>query len=75
LNIIKEEGRLDWTFLSPALIVEFNGIRKGKYRVNTDTPVFDSNGKSEISAQDLGIAIIDELENNQFIKQRFTVGY
>lgn len=75
LEIIKEEADLDWTFLSPALMVHFQGQRAGKYRVNTESPVFDQNGKSQISGQDLAGAILDELESNQFIKKRFTVGY
>ena len=77
LNELKEETELDWTALSPA--IEFHpGVpheRKGKYRVGTDEPVFDANGKSTISAEDLAVAIIDELENPKYIKQRFTVAY
>lgn len=74
LNIIKKENELDWTFLSPAIML-YPGERTDKYRTNTDSPVFDSNGKCEISVQDLAVALIDELENPRFIKKRFTVGY
>jgi hypothetical protein len=74
LNIIRNENDLDWTFLSPAIMLH-PGERTGKYRTNTDNPVFDENGKCEISVQDLAAALIDELENPKFIKKRFTVGY
>ena len=68
---------LEWTILSPA--VEFHaGIphqRTGTYRTGTDEPVFDANGKSTISTEDLAVAIVDELEHPKYIKQRFTVAY
>jgi putative NADH-flavin reductase len=77
LNIIKKNTVLDWTFFSPAIEMH-QGItigRTGKYRVGTDSPVFDANGKSVLSVEDLAIAILDEVENKQFIKKRFTAAY
>lgn len=77
LNILKEDRTLDWTFLSPA--IEMNpgtsGIRKGVYRMGLDSPVFDDNHKSIISVEDIGVAIVDELEHSRHIRQRFTVAY
>lgn len=74
LNTLKKENDLDWTFLSPAIQLH-PGARTGTFRLGTDQPVFDSEGKSEISVEDLAVAIVDELENNRFIKKRFTLGY
>ncbi|MFD0794396.1 NAD(P)-dependent oxidoreductase [Mucilaginibacter litoreus] len=74
LNILKQEIELDWTFLSPAINLH-PGERTGKFRLGTESPVFNQEGKSDISVEDLAVAIFDELENNQFIKQRFTLGY
>lgn len=74
LNILKGETELDWTFLSPAINLH-PGTRTGVFRLGTDNPVFDEHHKSDISVEDLAVAIIDELEKSQFIKQRFTVGY
>lgn len=74
LNIIKKENVLDWTFLSPAINLH-PGTRTGTFRLGTDQPVFDADHKSEISVEDMAIAIIDELEQNQFIRKRFTLGY
>ncbi len=77
LDILKKEKKLDWTFLSPAILMH-PGIdtgRTGNYRVGTDQPVFDSNGESKISVEDLAIAVIDELENGNFIQKRFTIAY
>ena len=74
MNIIKKESDLDWTFLSPAINLH-PGTRTGAFRLGTDQPVFDADQKSEISVEDMAIAIIDELEQNQFIRRRFTLGY
>lgn len=74
LNILRKEEELDWTFLSPAINLH-PGERKGTFRLGTENPVFDEHGKNEISTADLAVAIFDELEKNQFIKSRFTLGY
>jgi putative NADH-flavin reductase len=74
LNILKKEKDLDWTFLSPAIELH-PGKRTGVFRLGTDQPVFDDKNQGKISVEDLAVAIIDELEQNQFIKRRFTVGY
>jgi uncharacterized protein len=77
LNIIKNEQELDWTYLSPAIQMNpgTSGERKGHYRTGLDSPVFDENGKSVISVEDLAFAIVDELEKPKHIHQRFTVAY
>jgi putative NADH-flavin reductase len=77
LNHIKEEKDLDWTFLSPALEMHqgTSGERKGTYRKSLETPVFDENGRSIASVEDTALAIVDELENPQHSRQRFTVAY
>ncbi len=77
LDMLKKENDLDWTFLSPAILMHA-GIktgRTGEYRTGTDQPVFDANNESKISVEDLSVAILDELENGKFIRQRFTVAY
>jgi uncharacterized protein len=77
LNILKEEKNLDWTFVSPAIEMHAgtSGIRKAVYRIGKDSPIFDQNGKSTISVEDLAVAVLDEVEKGRFIKQRFTVAY
>ena len=77
LNILKEERDLDWTFLSPA--IEMNpgssGVKQGQYRTGLDSPVFNKEGRSIISVEDLAVAIADEIEQPKHIRQRFTVAY
>ncbi|WP_202985236.1 NAD(P)-dependent oxidoreductase [Mucilaginibacter inviolabilis] len=77
LNILRKEENLDWTFLSPAINMhpDAHGEPKRKFRLGTDQPVFNEKGENNILIEDLAVAVIDELENNQFIKRRFTLGY
>ena len=74
LDVFRQEKELDWTFFSPALVIE-PGPRTGKFRLGEDNPVFDEKGGSYISYDDYAAALLDELENPQHIKQRFTIGY
>lgn len=77
LEIIKKNAELDWTFFSPAIEMHQGtaGVRKGTYRTALENPVFDENGRSILSVEDVAVALVDELENNQFVKQRFTAAY
>lgn len=77
LNIIKQEKELEWTFISPAIEMgpHTSGARRGAYRTALDNPVFDENGRSILSAEDLAMAAVDELEQPKHIRQRFTAAY
>ena len=74
---ILDEAELDWVFLSPP--PEYGPMgptaRLGRYRMATDSPVFDDDGHSSISGPDLAIAVVDEIETPRHHRQRFTVGY
>ncbi|MDH7459946.1 NAD(P)H-binding protein [Chitinophagaceae bacterium 26-R-25] len=77
LNIIKEEKNLDWTVFSPALETH-PGIttgRTGNYRLGTDYPVFNEEGRSVLSGEDVAVVIADEIEAPKHQKQRFTAAY
>jgi putative NADH-flavin reductase len=65
---------LDWTFLSPAVWIG-PGERTGTFRLGLDEAVVDADGKSAISYADYAVATLDELENPQHIRRRFTLGY
>lgn len=77
LNRIKENNTLDWTFFSPAIEMHQGtaGVRIGKYRTALENPVFDENGRSVLSVEDVAVALVDELEQNNHIRQRFTAAY
>ncbi|MFJ8647591.1 NAD(P)-dependent oxidoreductase [Streptomyces sp. NPDC093546] len=50
-----------WTYLSPPALLE-PGERTGTYRWGRDTLLTDAAGASRISAEDLAVAVVDELE-------------
>lgn len=64
----------DWTCISPPATIE-PGPRTGRYRTAADQLVIDGNGKSCISMEDFAVAVVDEIEQPQFVHQRFTAGY
>jgi putative NADH-flavin reductase len=51
----------DWVYLSPPALLE-PGARTGRYRRGTDTLLTCADGRSWISAEDLAVAVVDELE-------------
>jgi uncharacterized protein len=71
---ILRESNLDWTYLSPAGMIE-PGERTGKFRLGATSLLSDEKGESRISAEDYAIALVDELENPHHIRRQFTVAY
>lgn len=57
---------LDWTFVSPAPVIA-PGERTGSYTTSLDTPAGDF-----ISAEDYAVALVDEIEQPQHRRRRFT---
>lgn len=77
LNELTNETELDWTFFSPAIEMHpgTSGIRRGTFRLGNDTPVFDKDGRSILSVEDLAVAILDEAEKPVHVRKRFTAAY
>lgn len=73
LDEIQKETNLNWSFLSPSALFG-PGERTGKFRLGKDTLLTSENG-SHISYEDYAVALVDEIENPQHSRQRFTVGY
>lgn len=65
---------VDWTNISPAAMIE-PGTRTGSYRTALDDLVTDDNGNSTISVEDYAVALLDEIEQPSYRRQRFSVGY
>jgi putative NADH-flavin reductase len=74
LYMLRKEEELEWTFLSPAATIA-SGERTGHYRVGKDELVKNKEGESKVSMQDYAVAMLDELEKPQHIRERFTVAY
>jgi putative NADH-flavin reductase len=74
LYMLRKEKELEWTFLSPPASIS-PGERTGHYRLGKDQLLKDKQGESKISTQDYAVAMLDELEHPQHIRERFTVAY
>ena len=74
LYLLRDVPELEWTFLSPSAEIA-PGERTGQFRLGTDQLLTDANGESRISLEDYAVAMLDELEDPKYIRQRFTVGY
>ena len=73
-DVIKQVTDLDWSVLSPAMLIE-PGPRTGIFRLGKDQVLFNDKGESKISTADFAVALLDELERPAHIKQRFTLAY
>jgi putative NADH-flavin reductase len=73
-DALKKETQLDWTYLSPAALLE-PGKRTGQFRLGTTQLLMKGDTPANISVEDLAVAIIDEVEKPQFIKAQFTAAY
>jgi len=74
LREIRKIADLDWTFVSPSIVIA-PGERIGRFRTGGDTLLKDDKGESRISQEDFAVALLDEVESPKHIRQRFTVGY
>ncbi len=68
---------LDWFYVSPA--AEFGAwvpsTETGQYRISDDVLLTGPDGTSEISAGDLAIAVVDEIEKPTHQRRRFHVAH
>jgi putative NADH-flavin reductase len=74
LEFFRDVDHLDWTYVSPPALIEA-GERTGAYRTGSDALLFDDAGNSRITHPDFAIAIADELEQGNALKQRITVAH
>lgn len=80
LDYLMKEKEVDWVFFSPAgnlgnMGQNGPGKRTGKFRLGKDDMLFDENGESFISVEDYAYAMIDELEQENHHRERFTIAY
>lgn len=72
LEILQGTEGLRWTFVSPSANFAV-GERRGAYVKGKDQLLVNSKGESYVSYADYAIAIVDEIEVPQHIRERFTV--
>ncbi|WP_405937243.1 NAD(P)H-binding protein [Streptomyces sp. NBC_00726] len=74
LDLYRADRTADWVCLSPADDLD-PGERTGTYRLGKDHLVYDAEGNSRISMEDMAVAVLDEAEDRRHHRERFTVGY
>ena len=73
-NVVTAEKRIPATVLCPSNDL-VDGERTGKYRTGGDDTVYDANGVSKITVDDLACALVDEIEQKKHMSGRLTAGY
>lgn len=73
LDQLKLTEDINWTYISPSAFFNPKGPRTGKYQLGKERLLTNSKGESEVSYADFALAVVDEIENQQFINQRITV--
>ena len=66
------DSQIKWTFFSPAIQFDPMGRRTGTYQLGSEWVILNQAQESYISYPDYVIALLDEVENPQFICKRFT---
>ena len=74
LTRIQAETELDWTMISPAG-GGFQAAPQGRYRLGGDELLMDGAAPADIAVADLALAIVDEIEQPQHIRKRFTAAH
>jgi uncharacterized protein len=74
-TLLEAPETLDWFYVSPA--AEFGAWVAapvtGAYRLSDDVLLTDEKGRSTISAADLALAVLDEVERPRYHRRRFHV--
>jgi putative NADH-flavin reductase len=73
-KVLRKQDELEWTYLAPAALLT-PGKRTGEFRLGANQLIKDRLGESRISMEDLAIVLVNELEQAQHIRQRFTAAY
>lgn len=73
LRALRTRDDVNWTYVSPAGDFQADGARTGKYILGGEELTLNSKGESVISYADYAIAMVDEAEKGNHIKQRISV--
>lgn len=73
LKELRQRSDVKWTYVSPAAEFEADGIRTGEYILAGEEFTVNSKGESVISYADYAIAMVDEMEKGNHIRQRISV--
>ena len=73
LGELRERKDVKWTYISPAGDFQADGERSGKYILGSEELILNSKGESIISYADYAVAMVDEIEKGDHIRQRISV--
>ena len=67
-----QKSGVNYTFFSPAITFDPMGYRTGKYTLGGDVAIKNAGGESYISYADYAVAMVDEIEQGNHVRKRFT---
>ena len=73
LEKLRSRNDVAWTFVSPAADFQADGERTGAYILGGEELTLNEAGESVISYADYAIAMVDEIESGDHIRQRISV--
>lgn len=73
LEELREREDVRWTYISPVADFQAEGARTGKYILDGEELTLNARGESVISYADYAIALVDEAEKGNHIRQRISV--
>lgn len=74
LQDLKEMNGANFTLICPSLLFDYEGKKIGYYQIGTEEEViYNSNGQSRISYQDLADAMVDEAETGRYGNKCITI--
>ena len=73
LTELRKHDDVDWPFISPAADFQVDGKRTGKYILAGEELTLNDRGESIISYADYALAMADEIQNGDHIKERISV--
>lgn len=70
---LRKRDDVNWTYVSPAGDFQFDGERTGEYILGGEELTLNERGESIISYADYAIAMVDEIESGDHMRQRISV--
>ena len=74
LDFLRSVTDVDWTYITPPKHFT-NGKRTAVFRVGGDRMMKDAHGRSRVSRADFAVAVIDEAERAEHVRQRISIAY
>lgn len=67
-----EKSDTNWTYVSPAVFFDASGSETGRYELGSNYVIYNTVGDSYISYYDLALAVVDEIEQQHYVKKQMT---